>query len=584
MPQRVEFAVFPNTAERATLSTVNKVLGHVHRNPQMGFKQFREWLREQNLWDKETSPLVLELIGIQTQPKYQWTPFATQLYSAPDETQQQQILFRHLRDENVLLAKYVLTSIDVDSGGRLHSSHELYRVLTSYVYPGAYITLPSFQAWIRWMQACDAIRYIGIRWGLGEVGKAAIPWLRSRDDDEILEDMADDNDGPGPEAAPSESAVLAIPTPTMTTVVSPNVATRPHPVDPGGEDDLPDMPDEAEPPVADVAFPYMADGTSPDVPQRVAVPRESGATQRAIPVVPPEEPPKSKPVTNPIRPAVVPDVPRPAVGPVSHPPVRLLPAPLDAASVANTAEWIRAFWAAWPNKHRFDVGHFGLHPVHYDADRGLFLSKLAYLGVLATETTQPAVVHGFWEKLYEIRFLERTWAQPELFSDLLTELGFFANNPVYAKLSETLVYSLAFHVRIRNNPQWISLLEHVSDGRTLVESLHSVVYGGVFYLAPFWVVGQLVQLGLIDRPEIRLTAVVPTYRLRENAYRLGFIDSLYAESLPAWFSVSEAVSRYFGPDEGFGQALEAVSDHLGCAFNCGKVYVCPLACREKIGR
>lgn len=583
MPQRVEFAVFPNTPERATLSTVNKVLGHAHRNPQMGLKQFREWLREQNLWDKETSPLVLELIGIQTHPKYQWTPFATQLYSAPDEPQQQQILFRRLRDENVLLAKYVLTSIDVDSGGRLHSSHELYRVLTSYVYPGAYITLPSFQAWIRWMQACDAIRYIGIRWGLGEVGKAAIPWLRSRDDDEILEDMADDDDGHPGDTVQLEPAAVT-PAPVITTVPSPNLAGGPLQADSVTDEDLPDIPDEAVPPGVEVLEPHAAQPDGSIEPPRTQTTQSTIFAQRTSSAAARQESTTSIPPVTQTRPTVMPGVPFPVLGAVGHSPVRLLPMPLDAEALAKTAEWIRTFWVTWPVKKKFGADHFGIHTEQYDADRGLFLSKLAYLAVLVTETTHPAVVRGFWEKLSEVRFLERTWAHPESFSELLIDLDFFADNPVYAKLAETLVYSLAFQVRVRKNAQWAEHLDQVLDGRTLSESLGNVVYRGAFHMAPFWVIGQLVSLGLMDRPEIRTMAIVPTYRLRENAYRLGFVDSLYAESLPAWFSSSEAISHHFGPNEGFGDALEAISDHLGCSFNCGKVYVCPLSCREKIGR
>ena len=65
---------------------------------------------------------------------------------ATTDDEVQELLFHRLRDENILLLKYVLEALDVEGGGRLHSVHELYRMITSYVYPGEYITLPSFQA------------------------------------------------------------------------------------------------------------------------------------------------------------------------------------------------------------------------------------------------------------------------------------------------------------------------------------------------------------------------------------------------------------------------------------------------------
>ena len=74
----------------------------------------------------------------------------------------------------------VLEALDVEQGGRLHSTHELHRMLTSYVYPGKHISLVDFQEWLVWAEAAGAIRFVGIRWGLGGIAKANLDWFRVR--------------------------------------------------------------------------------------------------------------------------------------------------------------------------------------------------------------------------------------------------------------------------------------------------------------------------------------------------------------------------------------------------------------------
>jgi hypothetical protein len=68
MSQRLNYAALPNTPDKAYLAVINKVIGHVGRTPAQ-FKVFREWLREQQLWDRDQTPIALELMGVQTKPE-----------------------------------------------------------------------------------------------------------------------------------------------------------------------------------------------------------------------------------------------------------------------------------------------------------------------------------------------------------------------------------------------------------------------------------------------------------------------------------------------------------------------------------
>ena len=180
MAQRVDYAVFPGVREDVFIATLNKVLGHVRRTT-LNARDFRDWLKEEGLWVKEEAPALLSFCDIHTEGTARLGPFADRMFDAKDEETAKELLYKRLVDENTLLCKYVLEALDIEGGGRLHSTHELHRMLTSYVYPGKHVGLVQFQNWIKWIVASGRVKLIGIRWGLTDLGKQAVPRLRAVD-------------------------------------------------------------------------------------------------------------------------------------------------------------------------------------------------------------------------------------------------------------------------------------------------------------------------------------------------------------------------------------------------------------------
>ena len=172
MAQRVEYEPIPGTRYDQYIFKLRLVLTAVQQPGGNKFKAFRDFLRKQNMWDKDKTPILLSLIELsydKTNVKSGKT--TKRLFNANSDTDFQSVLFERLRELNILLVKYVLEALDVQQGGRLHSVHELYRMITSYVYPGTYIALTAFQAWIEWMAATGYIKLIGIRWALSDKGQ-----------------------------------------------------------------------------------------------------------------------------------------------------------------------------------------------------------------------------------------------------------------------------------------------------------------------------------------------------------------------------------------------------------------------------
>jgi hypothetical protein len=187
MAQRILFASIPNTQSIAFPQTLALLYGEVMRSTPTA-KAFREFLRLRNLFDKETFPILMELIDVRMGDPCTIGPFAKKLFDCADEAAARELIAKRLIDENPLLAKFCLEAMDTDKGGRLHSTNELYRMLTSYVYPGAKPTLNAFKAWVDWAVAGGLIRMVGVRWALGERAAASLPSLRAIDPDEFLEE------------------------------------------------------------------------------------------------------------------------------------------------------------------------------------------------------------------------------------------------------------------------------------------------------------------------------------------------------------------------------------------------------------
>ena len=194
MSQIVEFETLPGARYQQYVFKLRALFGFLGGPTGTEFKKLRDFMRQNGIWDKERSATAMAFLEITWDRKtVTLGPTAKRLLDAASEEDFKEILFKRLKLTNILLVKYVLEALDVDSGGRLHSVNELYRMITSYVYPGEYVTLTNFKAWIEWMAASEVIKMVGIRWALGDPrGTSAVEELKAMDIEEILEDLEEE--------------------------------------------------------------------------------------------------------------------------------------------------------------------------------------------------------------------------------------------------------------------------------------------------------------------------------------------------------------------------------------------------------
>ncbi len=526
MAQRVGFKVLPNTKDELLLDRLLTILATVERE-RPNFKQLRESLRELGIWKREETPEILEFFGVSglsERGRITLRPPANQLLAADSPAERQKVLVSHLYQANPLLVKYILEALDVTDGGRLHSTHELYRYISSYAYPGDYIKLPDFQSFIKWLGVAGAVRIIGIRWGLDEAGKAQLPVVRSLDVEEFLED----------EALEDEDAMV----------------------------DLPDAPPGNTPPDFDEEARMEPESTT-----------ESGVAQRD-PSAPPKRPARTPP---------------PLQGPAMRPGRRpgsdsgVTPSPRERL---ETVALVKAWWGGFAHKRVVGARELGVVPNDYAKDFKVFLLRMMTAAVLLDSEGRKAPVRAFLARLDELAAFDRIASAVGGLEEVLAEADWFRGQLWFERLAESLVHTLRFRHLLEVNGERLAAdfkeaLEVERGGAMVAERVLADLFGGSFYMASFWLIREMYSLGLWDHAAVAAVAVVPTYQTREAAFRLGFVDSLYADGFASLLTTSQILARFFGEDCGFNAPLEQLADGFGCRFRCPHVTTCPLACREK---
>lgn len=534
MAQRVEYEALPGTRFDQYIPKLRQALAVISGPDGTDFKVFREHLRRLGLWDRDRAERMFSLIDLDWDRKSVrvGSLAAAIIQAGADDEKVKHQLFARLKRENVILVKYVLEALDVEGGGRLHSVHELYRMVTSYVYPGAYITLPNFQAWIDWLASSGHIKLVGIRWALSDLGIAVIPELRGIDVEEILEDMAEDEAGDEDE----EDDLLA--------GVSAPVAAAPAVVPASSDDDdeeaFDDLPPEAPAPsAAAVAQAAAKFEDTFHTPLAALVPELTTAS-----------------------PSTASAAEARAHTPVAAAAGELRPARALAGSrvAAALVERTVALWnelGDWPSWTAPALG-----VVAPEAAGDALLLELGVLAALVEGLPPQPQGFAFARRLRAAGFFEALGADGG-FGAAVESLGDLDSEPWARALAARLMVAAGMQRRLAAKPGLLKRIRASKRGASAVGMLRVELFGGAGEEAPFWVLRELVRLEVLAARGFGDAAAVPTAALVRNAHRLGLIDRAELVSFEELLAVSVAVSSHFGADAGYGEALATLDRGLG---------------------
>jgi hypothetical protein len=622
MVQRIEYTIFAETPEVAQLSTANKLIGHVHRSD-LSFRAFRDWLREQGIWNKDTLPTALDLFDIRMdkQNGASLGPWAEKFFAVDDPEDQKTLLFERLLDQNTLLVKYVMEALDMEGGGRLHSTYELHRMLTSYVYPGEHVGLPSFQAWIKWMVGVERLKLIGIRWGLTDLGKEVVPKLRMIDVDEFLEEEEEEAEAATEAAATAESAAAPpaettaqpagqAPDATASPAAPASGAVRPPSNDQAAADapQVATSPASAKPakrtktraksgkaaPTNDTAA--TETGKATREPSKAAAARKEVSSEE-LPDLPPEAPPVDDAVFEKYaaqfeepaaeaEPETPPDV-------VARPPARrqtVAPSQLVRASsidvgcsrdpldLADVIEALREHGRAKGLGSGSLLVAYGLETrlAKSEAARHLFLAGV--LARLSVQRPDGALCDLLVERVGGLIPVAVLLERPEALAEVVVRWGFGGGDQASQAIRAALLDSVIGGRALTTKQDTPTLLAEAPTSEVLVGMLSQGVLRGASMTTAFWLAREMVKVEIWRGPAARDIAFVPNRNNRMMAYRLRLIDSHFASTSARMIDIARTLGRALPPNSVEAAAFLdlAPDDHL--RFDCPLVPICQSPC------
>ena len=522
--QELNFAVMAGCKANELLPKLGLIVDCVIRK-KMNLKELKRELKKQDLYDAETFETLLNFLDIETDgSKVKCGEFLKTLKDIIAPEDRQRHLFKHLTAKNEILMKYVIDGL----AERLYSTNELYRYITSYVYPGGIPTLGSFKAWMAWLEASGHIKVIGIRWGLSDLGKESRDEIiKLIDVDDILEseaaslrDSGDDDDDDDYD-------------------------------DDDDDDDVPAKPAKS----AKKAAPVVQD----EVPEAVVSEKSAQTVEILVqPIVPrPDETPLAL-----VREAFASADAEEALDeneePGSAPAVQIAQFRIDPSTVAANVNAIHTWWRMRPGGKMLTAADYGFVREDFETDALYALFRLSNLAL----------------QLFRYGGRLNTSKGGQSFA-MLDQMGFYSNLMHSKQTVDKIVLGLVdggmanrfedlgnLHYTLIIRRDLKALGAKGVSALLSSPSMADVVLGlwehiGHFHLTYeiLWIARELASLGVLSCEDSSSLGVVPLPKVRETAFRLGFIETPYAADFPHLVSISRRLSSLFPAEVGWEAPL-----------------------------
>ena len=577
--QEVNFAILAGCKSQELLPKLGLIYNCISKEkPDM--KALKRFFKEHDFFEKERFETLLRFldIDISDTKSIKAGPFLTKISKIIDPEDRKRALFDHLTEKNQMLMKYVIDGL----AERLYSTNELYRYVTSYVYPGTYITLVDFRFWMDWLEASEHIKMVGIRWGLSELGKAALESTiklididdlleeesgdeddDDDDDDDIAEDADDasdsdsetefDEDADSDDAGESETDI-----PMITEPVAP-AAAKTAPVQAAPAQAAPvAMP-------APVAYPQTISGpvheTRNIVPIEVA--REACITESHVEiVVQPIAPKTDETPLQLIRDAFAEadeEEEETDFGDFdSAPKVRIEQLRLDESVVAENVRAVQVWWRNRPGGKLLTARDYGFSKEDFEKEPAFNLFRLSALALQllrfqgrlnAGQGGQSFAMFdqmGFFQNLFKSR------KGVDTILDELLKGGMGQHAEYFCNLHYLLIIRRALKALKDEGVKEILSKENMSE---LLGNLWKELGSFQLTYEILWIARELGDMEVISCDDVDAVGVVPFPRVRETAFRLGMIETPYAADFTHLISISRRISKFFGRNDAWEAPL-----------------------------
>jgi hypothetical protein len=293
------------------------------------------------------------------------------------------------------------------------------------------------------------------------------------------------------------------------------------------------------------------------------------------------------PAAEPAAPAsAAPPAVAPLPAPLRHLATEGVPSPRNRDRVVATSRFVQGFsdevldetrrriasW--WPEANKAAPGYqpadFGLDPESWveRADEVVYRVAVAAALAFRLDRERTAVVAAFTA-------LDKAGVLGDLYQGTVPE-----NLPAQVDARALMLASLAAR-RCAEVPDLASQLEGRSSAAEAFAALETALGRGLFRNELFWIMDMLGKLGVIRYPDLGDFTVTPHRIVRDTLFRLGFIESPYANDGAALIAAARA-SRSAVPEGASDEVLAIFALAGGCAYDCTHRKTCDYPCRERL--
>lgn len=563
--QQVQFPVMPDVEGAKYITTAVAVLEKVRAEGE-NERAVKRWMRAEGTFDKESYEGLKAFLGILNTPEgLKLDGFAQRMLETFDFQKRQDMIFDRIAGSNEILARYVFEALQE----RLYSTNELYRMLTSYVYPGKTIDLREFRNWLHWIEGSGRIRVLGIRWAPGTRFEDSAGYIASIDVDEILEEEAEEElagvqaqafapEAPAGQPEPTPAPAPAAPAPAPVQAAPAPAPAEPEP-DVGWEPPEDDEAWEEEPAAAPTAPAAAAPGAALDAGSLAALVQalQAGQGPQVIEARLLEPAPHLS--------ALAAGVPLERVREAMQASAQVAPSAwleeLEPGEEAR-AENVRAlldWWSQIEDRPLLRADQHNLMPFGRDGwedgTRAAFLFRLSCLAVSLLRAQDGDVIFatldgaGFFQKLFEKP------GSAEALLDELFEQGLGARPEIFSQLHLYLMLARS----LRGAEDWCASLAAM-EAEEAAAALWKRLAAYQLHEEVIWILRELSLFGILRQEGLRELRVVPTAAARKAAFHLGLLESTRASSLPSLLAASRRLSPLLGAE------LEAPLIHFWRSF------------------
>jgi len=238
---------------------------------------------------------------------------------------------------------------------------------------------------------------------------------------------------------------------------------------------------------------------------------------------------------------------------------------------AETTGRIASWWSdANKASLTYAPADFGIDPEAWVEGADEVVYRIAVAAALAfrLDRDRSSVIAAF-------NALDKSGVLGDLYQGTVPE-----NLPAQVDARALMLASLAAR-RCAEVPELASQLEGRASAAEAFAALDTALGRGLFRTELFWIMDMLAKLGVVRYDDLGDFTVTPYRIVRDTLFRLGFIDTPYANDA-ATMSAAARAARKAVPSGAADEILTLFALGCGCAYDCAHRKTCDFPCRERL--